>query len=297
MVLLTVPTGKCALRSGATSQVELFLGLSRIIVRDLFDFLELLHQALLANMDSRLVHPTMQQRYKCQRENAVKGMDAEHLVRPVAGRGKADEVRVLHVSEGPLDVMLAAVAQYDFFIRKILAIRKQYPLAENTLLEFMVGGIIGSKFNTKPSAFASDLSPKKIRDILAGDDLIQTLLQTLLGVGFAFPSRFMAAGNAVLKITQGLQLLGEVLPYAAHLSLEQGPASGDNDGALLSKNFFLRTMNPNAFEKRVFDVTKPFQRNVQKILVLGRDQRANEMVRRTVQGLNCLLYTSDAADE
>ena len=48
-------------------------------------------------------------------------------------------------------------------------------------------------------------------------------------------------------------------------------------------------MNANAFEERTFEVMESFQRNVQQILVLGRDKRANEMVRRTVQSLNVFL--------
>ena len=103
-------------------------------------------------------------------------MYAKHLVCPVVCRRKADEIGIFHIPEGSLDVMLAAIAEYDFLIRKILAISKQDPLAENALLQFVIGLIIGSEFNAKPSVFTGDLSPKKINDILAGDDLIQILL-------------------------------------------------------------------------------------------------------------------------
>src|SRR6267143_1462910 len=54
-----------------------------------------------------------------QRENAVKRMDAKHLVGPMVGRGKADEVGIFHVSESSLDVMLAAIAKDDFFVGQI----------------------------------------------------------------------------------------------------------------------------------------------------------------------------------
>jgi len=47
-------------------------------------------------------------------------MDAKHLVGPMVGRGKADEVGIFHVSESSLDVMLAAIAKDDFFVGQIV---------------------------------------------------------------------------------------------------------------------------------------------------------------------------------
>ena len=99
----------------------------------------------------------------------------------------------------------------------------------------------------------------------------------------------MAAGHTILKLAQSLQLFGEMLPYATDLPMEQSAASGNDDGALLPEDLFLSVINANAFEKRTLDIMKSFQRNVQEILVLGRDKRANEMVRRTVQSLNVFL--------
>ena len=66
-------------------------------------------------------------------------MYAKHLVCPMMCRGKADEIGIFHIPEGSLHVMLAAIAKYDFFVGKILAISKQDPLAENAPLQFMIG--------------------------------------------------------------------------------------------------------------------------------------------------------------
>ena len=85
-ILLAIQASKGALGPGVTSKMALFLGLSRIIVRDLFDFLELFHQARLTYFHSLLMHSTMKQRYKRQCENAIEGVYTKHLVCPVAGR-------------------------------------------------------------------------------------------------------------------------------------------------------------------------------------------------------------------
>ena len=64
----------------------------------------------------------MKQRYKRQRENAIERMDTKHPVCPMAWRGEADEIGIFHVPEGSLNVVLPAVAEYNFLIGKILAI-------------------------------------------------------------------------------------------------------------------------------------------------------------------------------
>ena len=61
LILLFIQTSKGALGSWAPSKMEFFARLSRIIVSDLLDFLELLHQAPLADSDSGLAHATMKQ--------------------------------------------------------------------------------------------------------------------------------------------------------------------------------------------------------------------------------------------
>ena len=257
LVLQFIQARKSTLRAWTAADMELCGGLSRIIIRYLFDSFKLLHHARLTDIDSCLRHSPVKHRDKRQCQNAVERMDAKHLICPMMRRGKADEIGIFHISEGSLDMMLAAIAKYDFFVGKVLAIRKQDPLAENTLFQFVVGIIVGSKFNTKLSMFARNHSPKEISNILAGNDLVQARLKALLGIGFPLPSGFMAAGNTFLKIPQGLQLLGEMLPYAADLSPEQSTASSDYDRAFPSENFFLCSINPNTLKKRISNGTVP----------------------------------------
>jgi len=132
-----------------------FIGrLSWIVISDLFDLLELFHQARLADIDSDLMHQTIKQRDKCQCENAVERMYTKHLVCPMAWRGEADKVGIFHVPEGSLDVVLPAVAKYNLSVGKILAVSEQNPLAKDTLLQLIVGFVVGSKFNPKPPILA-----------------------------------------------------------------------------------------------------------------------------------------------
>ena len=289
LVLLAIQATQSALGARAAANMLLFSNLSRIVVRDLFNFFELLHHQRLTDVDSGLVQLPVKHRYKRQCQDTVERMHAKHLVCPVMRGGKADEIGIFHIPKSSLDVMLAAIAEYDLFVGKIFAISKQDPLAENAPFQFIVSFVVSPKFDVKPPSFTSDLCPKKISDILAGDDLIQILLKALRSVGFAPPSGFMAAGDTHPEIAQGLQLFGKMLPYAANLSLEQSPASGDYDRAFLSENFFLRAMDPNPFKKRISEVTEPFERNGQEILVLGRNERAYEMVRRPVKRSNVFL--------
>ncbi len=109
------------LGTGSASQMRLVGVVSGIvvIVSDLFDLFELLDKPGLSNLHSRLVHSTVKQGYQRQCENAVKRMDAKHVVGPTVGRGKADEAGIFHVSESSLDVMLAAIAKDDFFVGQI----------------------------------------------------------------------------------------------------------------------------------------------------------------------------------
>ena len=108
-----------ALGTGSASQMRLFGVVSGIVVGDLLDLFKLLDKVGLSNRNSRLVHSTVKQGYQRQCENAVKRMDAKHLVGPMVGRGKAYEVGIFHVSESSLDVMLAAIAKDDFFVAQI----------------------------------------------------------------------------------------------------------------------------------------------------------------------------------
>src|SRR5437762_8178864 len=118
-VLLRVQMSHGALGTGSASQVRLSGFVSGIVVGDLLDLFELLDEAGLSNLHSRLVHSTVKQGYQRQCEDAVKRMDAKHLVGPMVGRGKANEVGIFHVSESSLDVMLAAIAKDDFFVGQI----------------------------------------------------------------------------------------------------------------------------------------------------------------------------------
>src|SRR5437660_11290259 len=97
-------------------------------------------------------------------------MDAEHVVGPMAGRGEANAVGIFHLAEGSLDVMLAAIAKDDLLVGEIGAIGEQNPLAQNTLLKFPRGFLIRSKGNPESPTFARDLVPKKILNVLAGDN-------------------------------------------------------------------------------------------------------------------------------
>jgi len=118
-ILLRIQMSHGALGTGSASQVRLSGFVSGIVVGDLLDLFELLDEAGLSNLHSRLVHSTVKQGYQRQCENAVKRMDAKHVVGPMVGRGKADEVGIFHVSESSLDVMLAAIAKDDFFVGQI----------------------------------------------------------------------------------------------------------------------------------------------------------------------------------
>src|SRR5207249_7503503 len=92
LFLLSTEAREGALRAGPASRTKLFAALRRIVIRDLLDPFELLHQTGLRNLDSRLGHAAVQQRDQRHGQNAGKGMDAKHLVGPMTGRGEANAV-------------------------------------------------------------------------------------------------------------------------------------------------------------------------------------------------------------
>ena len=233
LILLAVQTSQRTFGAWASANMEPFGRLRGIVVCNFFHPFELFHHARLTDSDARLTQTSMKNRHQCQSKNAIERVHTEHLVRPVARGGEADEIGVFHISECSLDVMLAPIAKYDFFVGKVLAIRKQNPFAENTPLQFIIGSSIRSVHDSKPPVFTSDLRPKEIRDILAGNDLIQIFLKTLLRIGFSFPAGFMTSGNTFPEIAKRLQLFSEMLPDAAHLSLQKSPTSGDYDRAFV----------------------------------------------------------------
>ena len=61
-------------------------------------------------------------------------MHTKHVVGPMAGRSKADEVGVFYVPESSLHMMLAGIAKDDFFVGQIGAIGKQNRFGENAFL-------------------------------------------------------------------------------------------------------------------------------------------------------------------
>src|SRR6266480_6930738 len=192
LFLLRIEAREGALRAGPASRTKLFAALRGIVVRDFLDSFELLHQTGLRNCDSRLAHAAVQQGDQREGQNTGKGMDAEHVVGPMTGRGEANAVGIFHLSEGSLDVMLAAIAKDDLLVGEIGAIGEQNPLAQNTLLKFPVGFLIRSKGNPESLAFARDLAPKKTLDVLAGNNGVQILLNIRYRVGLAPPAGFMA---------------------------------------------------------------------------------------------------------
>src|SRR5437763_13971228 len=111
------------------------------------------------------------------------------------GRGEANAVGIFHLSECSLDVMLAAIAKDDLLVGEIGAIGEQNPLAQNTLLKFTVGFIIRSKGHPESPAFARDLAPKKILDVLAGNTGVQIILNIRYRVGLDTPAGFLAVGD------------------------------------------------------------------------------------------------------
>src|SRR2546429_7239744 len=114
-ILLRIQMSHGALGTGSASQVRLSGFVSGIVVGDLLDLFELLDEAGLSNLHSRLVHSTVKQGYQRQCENAVKRMDAKHLVGPMVGRGKAGEIRDFYVLGNFPRVVVGTVSKRDFF--------------------------------------------------------------------------------------------------------------------------------------------------------------------------------------
>src|SRR2546429_6326789 len=113
-VLLRIQMSHGALGTGSASQVRLSGFVSGIVVGDLLDLFELLDEAGLSNLHSRLVHSTVKQGYQRQCEDAVKRMDAKHLVGPMGGRGKTKEKGVFHVSGRLVQLVVCAVVTDKF---------------------------------------------------------------------------------------------------------------------------------------------------------------------------------------
>jgi hypothetical protein len=65
-----------------------------------------------------------------QGQHAVEGMHLDFRVGPVKHRAPSQEVRVLHLFEGILDMVLRAVSQHDLLLRPIGVVGKQNGFAK-----------------------------------------------------------------------------------------------------------------------------------------------------------------------
>ena len=263
--------------------------LGGIIVRDFFDLLEFLHETPLGDVNSGFMNLAVEERNQGKRQDAIESMHPNHLIFPMARWREADEIGILHVLEGLLDVVLAAITEDDLRICQISPIGEKDPLAQHTPLQNAIGLIVGPEFNPESPILASDIGPKKLSDILAGDGRIECLLDTFLGIRFPSPTRLVAYLEPFLKVAQGPELFCQMLPYATDLPLQKRLAASNENGAFLAKDLFLRAMDSQALEQRAFEVVKPFQRDIQQILMLGGNKGANEMVRGSIQGLDVLF--------
>src|SRR5205823_8290440 len=80
--------------------------------------------------------------------------------------------------------------------------------AEDGIRDKLVTGVQTCALPIYPEspAFARDLAPKKILDVLAGKNGVQILLNIRYRVGLAPPAGFMAAHDSFLEIAQGPHL-------------------------------------------------------------------------------------------
>src|ERR1039457_2221665 len=65
-----------------------------------------------------------------QSQHAVEGMHLDFRVGPVKHRAPSEEVGVLHLFEGILNVVLRAIGQYNLFIGPVGVVGKQNGFAE-----------------------------------------------------------------------------------------------------------------------------------------------------------------------
>jgi len=125
-------------------------------------------------------------------------MDAKHLVGPMVGRGKADEVGIF-MSGSSLDVMLAAIAKMiSSSVRSVRSVNK-ISCRERASL---VSDRHRRRFKSNPHGVCVCESPcpKENQRSTGRDDGIQIVLDALGGVGLTPPSWFMAVSDPFREI-------------------------------------------------------------------------------------------------
>lgn len=240
------------LGTGLASQSGSFTPMCMIVVGDFLDPYQVLQHSPLRDLNPGRDHLAMQKRQQCQCEDTVESVNADHQIGPMKGRREADEAWILHVTERPLDMMLAAVAEDDLVVREFGISREEHPLAEDAALELLVGNLVCGEFNRQPAVPFHHAGREEIADVLPRRLRLELLFETLACEGLAAPACLMAPFDAPLEIAEGSDLFHEVLTYPPHLAAEQGLAAGNENGALLPEDFLLCAKDAQPLEKRSF---------------------------------------------
>ncbi len=111
--------------------------------------------------DATLFQFAPQQSAQHERENTVEDVDLDFLVGPVALWAQRDAVRIFHVAECALDMVLTAVPTDDLHIAPISVVRKENRFAEEGRLQTVPHLVVETIGEDWKPVFPSDLDVKQ----------------------------------------------------------------------------------------------------------------------------------------
>ena len=159
-------------------------GLAGIDQQDFLDAAQQFECSVHAQIQALLVEGTLEQGGERQGQHAIEGMDPDFTIGPVKHRRPTQEVGVLHVPEGALDLVLRAVAGDHLLVGPGVVVGKENGFAQVGAHEAGEGGGVGAIGQGRHGAGLHPPAEQGFEE-LAAEDLLHPPGDRLDGGGLA----------------------------------------------------------------------------------------------------------------
>ena len=231
----------------------------------------------------------LQQPAQRQGQHAAQHMHRDLVVRPVVLRPDGDAVRVLHLPEGALDMVLRAIAAHQVGIAPVVVVGEDQRLAQQRPLQLLPGAPLEAVAHLGQALLLADLDAEQIPHVPRAQPAVDLLLRAPHGrlAAAADPARAPAA-QAALQRPQVLAALGNLAQQRAALRIGQLGVPGHQHRALDAEHHAPEAAGAHARQPRPGQRGQLLGRSREQVGVLGGHQGADEVERALPHALQVL---------